>query len=250
MSIRHSALDLFPFTDWLRLLYPQGCAVCGAPGDEALCDACRARIPIRPAEACCAVCGKTLIERDAALGTAAHVCRLCREEPPPFALARSAAILQGPVRTLVHALKYDRAEWLAPVLGELLHGCFLAHYAAERPDVVVPIPLHPFKRLRRGYNQSELLARDLAKRIGVPCAPRLVSRVRDTATQTKMDRDARRRNMDGAFAVRPARAPYCAGKRILLVDDVMTTGATFAAAARALRAAGAVRVLCLSVARD
>lgn len=241
---------MFPLTDWLRLLYPQGCAVCGAPGDAALCDACRARIPIRPAAACCAVCGKTLIERDGALGTAAHVCRLCREDPPPFALARSAALLQGPVRTLVHGLKYDRAEWLAPVLGELLHGCFLAHYAAERPDVVVPIPLHLFKRLGRGYNQSELLARDLARRLGLPCEPRLVSRVRNTATQTKMDRDARRRNMDGAFAVSHTRAPCCAGKRILLVDDVMTTGATFAAAARALRDAGAARVLCLSVARD
>ena len=241
---------MFPLTDWLRLLYPQGCAVCGAPGDAALCDACRAKIPIRPAEACCAVCGKTLVERDAALGTAAHVCRLCRKEPPPFALARSAALLQGPVRTLVHDLKYHRAEWLAPALGELLHGCYLAHYAAERPDVVVPIPLHPFKRLSRGYNQSELLARDLARRLGLPCAPRLVARVRNTATQTKRDRSERRRNMDGAFAVRPARAPFCAGKRVLLVDDVMTTGATFAAAARALRDAGAARVLCLSVARD
>jgi ComF family protein len=241
---------MFPLTDWLRLLYPQGCAVCGAPGAAALCDACRAKIPIRPAEACCAICGKTLIERDAALGTAAHVCRVCREEPPPFDLARSAALLQGPVRTLVHDLKYHHAEWLAPVLGELLHGCFLAHYAAERPDVVVPIPLHPFKRLSRGYNQSELLARDLARRLGLPCAPRLVARVRNTATQTKRDRAERRRNMDGAFAVRPARVPFCAGKRVLLVDDVMTTGATFAAAARALRDAGAARVLCLSVARD
>ena len=93
-------------------------------------------------------------------------------------------------------------------------------------------------------------ARDLARRLGVPCEPRLLSRVRDTATQTKKDRDARRRNMAGAFAVLRAREPYAFGRRILLVDDVMTTGATFAAAASALRAAGAARILCLSAARD
>ena len=243
-------MNLFPLTDWLRLLYPQGCAACGAPGGDALCAECRAQVEVRPAEGCCAICGKTLIDRDAALGTASSVCRHCREERPAFDLARSAALLRGPMRKLVHGLKYRRETWLAPVLGEWMHGCFLAHYAAERPDVVVPIPLHPFKRLRRGFNQAELLARDLSRRLGVPCEPRLLSRVRDTATQTKKDRDARRRNMAGAFAVLRARAPYAFGRRILLVDDVMTTGATFAAAASALRAAGAARILCLSAARD
>ena len=243
-------MNLFPLTDWLRLLYPQGCAACGAPGGGALCAECRALVEVRPAEGCCAICGKTLVERDAALGTAAHVCADCRPARPAFDLARSAALLRGPVRKLVHGLKYRGETWLAPVLGELLHGCFLAHCADERPDVVAPVPLHPFKRLRRGYNQSELLARDLARRLGLPCAPRLLARVRDTATQTRMDRAERRRNMDGAFAVSRARAPYAFGKRVLLVDDVMTTGATFAAAARALRDAGAARVLCLSAARD
>lgn len=243
-------MNLFPLTDWLRLLYPQGCAACGAPGGNALCAECRAQVEVRPAEGCCAICGKTLIDRDAALGTASSVCRHCREERPAFDLARSAALLRGPMRKLVHGLKYRRETWLAPVLGEWMHGCFLAHYAAERPDAVVPIPLHPFKRLRRGFNQAELLARDLSRRLGVPCEPRLLSRVRDTATQTKKDRDARRRNMAGAFAVPRAREPYAFGRRILLVDDVMTTGATFAAAASALRAAGAVRILCLSAARD
>ena len=239
---------MFPLTDWLRLLYPQGCPACGAPGAAALCDECRARIEVRPAEGCCAVCGKTLVERDEALGGASTVCRACREARPAFDLARSAALFRGPVRELVHGLKYGGAVWAAPVLGELLHGCFLAHFAAERPDLVVPVPLHPFKRIRRGYNQSELLARDLSRRLGLPCAPRLLSRVRATATQTRMDAAARRRNVAGA--VRPSRAPAVFGRRLLLVDDVMTTGATFGAAAAALRAAGAARVLCLSAARD
>ena len=234
----------------LHLLYPLGCSACGAPGPDPICAACRARIAVRPAEGDCRICGKTVLEREAAFGTAEPVCDGCRARRPAFDLARSAAPFQGTVRALVHALKYKRDVWLAPALGEWLHGCFLAHYAAEAPDLVVPIPLHPFKRMRRGFNQSELLARDLARRLAVPCAPRLLARVRDTATQTRMDAAARRRNMAAAFAVRPAHAPRAYGRCVLLVDDVMTTGATFGAAAAALRGAGAARILCLSLARD
>ena len=205
---------------------------------------------MRTAEGCCAVCGKTLVADERALGTAAPVCHACRTRRPSFALARSAAVFQGPVRDLVHQLKYRHGIRLAEPLSELLHGCFLAHCSAERPDLVCPVPLHLSRLRQRGYNQSEELARRLGRRLGLPCARRLLVRTRDTPTQTRMNAEERRANVAGAFRV-PDRAVPCAyGKCVVLVDDVMTTGATFEAAAAALRAAGAQRVLCLSVARD
>ena len=205
---------------------------------------------MRTTEGCCAVCGKTLLTDEAAFGTAAPVCHGCRTRRPAFDLARSAAAFQGPVRQLVHGLKYRHGFRLAEPLAELLHGCFLAHFAAERPDLVCAVPLHRARRHRRGYNQSELLARLLARRLALPFAPGLLRRVRDTPTQTRMDARQRRDNMAGAFRVPEERAPAAYGKCVVLVDDVMTTGATFGAAAAALREAGAGRVLCLSVARD
>ena len=238
------------FRTLLQLLYPQGCAVCGAPGPDLLCAACRARIPVRTMEGCCELCGKTLLDNERAAGTAAPVCHACRARRPSFAFARSASAFQGPVRDLVHRLKYDRGVRLAEPLAELLHGCCLAHFASERPDLTCPVPLHRERMRSRGYNQSALLARALARRLCLPFVPDLLRRVRDTPTQTRMDASARRANVAGAFRVPDRSVPIAFGTCVLLVDDVMTTGATFEAASAALREAGAERILCLSVARD
>ena len=203
---------------------------------------------MRTTEGCCAVCGKTLLTDEAAFGTAAPVCHGCRTRRPAFDLARSAAAFQGPVRQLVHGLKYRHGFRLAEPLAELLHGCFLAHFAAERPDLVCAVPLHRARRRRRGYNQSELLARLLARRLALPFAPGLLRRVRDTPTQTRMDARQRRDNMAGAFRVPESACEKLAGSDMLLVDDVVTTGSTADACARALKDAGArkVSVLCFA----
>jgi ComF family protein len=237
-------------SDALSLVWPRVCAACGEPSPGArICDACRARVEVRPATACCAVCGCELVESDAALGSAEPLCGACRARRPAFERARSAARFAGPVRPLVHALKYGHSPWLAGDLSEWLHGCVLARWPREPFDLICPVPLHRRRERTRGYNQSALLARALARRLGLPAAPRLLERIRDTPRQTRLDAAARRANVAGAFRIRPGSGPLAWGRTILLVDDVMTTGATLDAAARALRDAGAGRVFALSLAR-
>jgi ComF family protein len=150
-------------------------------------------------------------------------------------------------RDLVHALKYSYHSTLASPMGELM-----ARYLQEAPltaDVLVPVPLHPHRQRTRGYNQSLLLAREVSRRLGLPMAAGALLRRRDTPPQARAaEADARRRNVAGAFACRPGAV---AGRRVLLVDDVTTTGATLDACARALLAqGGASSVWALTFARE
>ena len=234
----------------LDLLFPPVCAVCGGPAAEHLCADCAAAVVPRDGRLCCRICGKTLLESERAAGAVEPVCAGCRRHRPAFELARSAAAFHGPMGTLVHALKYANATYLADTVARFMVRCFRDAFGAERTDLVCPVPLHPSKELFRGYNQSVLLAAALARRTGLPMRADLLRRVRATDTQTRMDARTRRANVRGAFAAAPDAAPRLFGKTVLLVDDVMTTGSTFDACAAALRAAGAARVLALSAARD
>jgi ComF family protein len=144
------------------------------------------------------------------------------------------------MRTLVHQLKYaDRHDartllgrWLADAGRELLAGV----------DVIVPVPLSRLRLLQRQFNQAAVLAGELARQTGIPADPLLLTRTRSTRSQVGMTRDQRRRNVAGAFAVPARRRPALAGRNVLVVDDVVTTGATVEACARTLKRAGAARV--------
>jgi ComF family protein len=154
------------------------------------------------------------------------------------------------VEDLVHRFKYPRPGLLGLDPGPRAVACALVREAAERAplpgSLVVPVPLHPARLRRRGFNPAALLARSLARAHGVPVAPRALERVRDTPSQTGLDRRARARNVAGAFRVRSgAWIPA----HVWLVDDVVTTGATLHAAARTLRRAGARRIVALCAAR-
>jgi ComF family protein len=154
------------------------------------------------------------------------------------------------VEDYVHRFKYPRPGLLGLDPGPRAVACALVLEAAARApldaELVVPVPLHPARLRQRGFNPAALLARALARARGVPLAPRALERVRDTPSQTGLHRRARARNVAGAFRVRPgARIPA----RVWLVDDVVTTGATLREAARALRRAGARRVIALCAAR-
>jgi ComF family protein len=154
----------------------------------------------------------------------------------------------------IHALKYQRREPLAVPLASLLaeEGARLLGFAADDPtgapfDAIVPVPLHPARLTERGFNQAELLAAPCARRWQRPLLTRALRRIRPTRPQTDLDAVARRQNVAGAFAV--AQPAAIADRRLLLVDDVLTTGATVGAAARALARAGAASVGVLVLAR-
>jgi len=167
-------------------------------------------------------------------------CGLCRSGLRGFDAAYSFAAYDGVLRQLIHLYKYGRIKTLAGPLSDLLAR---AMPLDERFDAIVPVPLHWLRQWKRGFNQSELLARALGRRTGIPVA-RALKRSRATRAQAGLSNHARRQNVTRAF-----RARAVAGKRILLIDDVMTTGSTVAACGRALKQAGAARVAVLTVAR-
>jgi ComF family protein len=167
--------------------------------------------------------------------------------PPPFGRARAAIAYEGVAVELIQAFKYRDHTDLAPMFGGWMTR--VAGELAEGADALVPVPLHWSRLLSRRYNQAALLARIVAPRIGVPCRTDLVVRVRRTPRQVGLDETARHANVRGAFAVPERKRALVAGKRLILVDDVFTTGSTLGAATRALLAAGAAGVDVLTLAR-
>ena len=151
-------------------------------------------------------------------------------------------------RQLILDYKFNRALHLANDFTDWLEGALAARFAVPEVDLVIPMPITGFHRWNRGYNQSAYLAAALAKRLDRKCDPRQLCRVGSPRRQGGLDEEARRENVRGTFAA--PRPEFVRGRTILLVDDVMTTGATFSEAAATLKAAGATRVWCLSLARS
>lgn len=241
-------------------LLPAGCLGCGEAlgGGRAhlsLCLACRGRLT-RPAPGC-AACGEPIPAAAPAPGRtplpAGWVCGACRRRPPPFSALRAAWSYDGAIGEVVRALKFRRLDYLGAHLARDLRE--LAAGDGEGFDLVVPVPLHWLRRWRRGYNQAERIARPLARLLGVPCRE-VLRRRRATRPQTGLAREERLANPRGAFALRSGfggavrgRRHRPAGRRVLLVDDVVTTGATLRAAAEVLRRAGAREVVAVAAAR-
>lgn len=234
------------FKLFLDILFPPLCHHCRAfipaAGPVHLCPACRAAC-ISPVTPICTVCGVPFLTE----GGADHPCGSCALKPPPFIAARTAMLFDGPVREMIHRFKYDKRVHLARPLG-LLAAVQLAPFARmTAPDLIIPVPLH-VKRLRqRGFNQSVLLGNVLAHEWRVPLCRRNLCRIRWTDPQIGLSAEERVSNVRGAFAVtNPA---LVKGKRVLLLDDVYTTGSTVAECARALNKAGARAVTVVTVAR-
>lgn len=175
------------------------------------------------------------------------LCGACARTEPAYARARAVMRYDDGARPLVLRFKHaDRTEaapafarWMARAGAVQIEAC----------DLIVPVPLHRWRLLRRRYNQSALLAVQLGRLSGKPVAPDLLRRRRNTPSQGRLSRGQRQLNVRGAFAVAPGRASEAAGASILLIDDVLTTGATVEACARVLKRAGALRVEVLTLAR-
>lgn len=228
----------------LDQIYPPLCLGCDAPvaAADALCADCfRALRPITPPW--CPVLG---LPFEVDLGPDARSAEAIAD-PPPFERARSAAIYNDVARRLVAKLKYGDRPELARFCARLMAAAG-RELVVDRP-VIVPVPLHAYRQFERRYNQSAELARALARVTGLTTDPALIVRKRRTRQQVGLSGDARRRNVAGAFAVRPGAAAALNGRRVLLVDDVITTGATVKAVTRELKRAGIDKVDVISFAR-
>lgn len=214
----------------LHLLLPRTCAACARdippPLQGPLCGPCLGGLaPLRPPW--CPRCGHP----------ARGLCRRCPRLPPGTPVTRAAFRYEGPIPPLLHAFKYRGRLDAGRALGDYMAGAWRRHPELGRPDALVPVPLHPARRAERGFNQAEVLADRVAAAAGAPVRE-LVARRRRTPPQARLAREERAGRLAGAFEA----VPWSRGRRVVLIDDAMTSGETLAACAEALRAAGAADV--------
>jgi ComF family protein len=233
----------------VSVFFPAGCRIC----DKLLTGG--SRVPIceqcldsfaAPPEKKCQVCGQPLgwmtsVEDDAL------VCRACQQKTYAFERARSYGIYDGPLVQAILLLKWERMEPLGAWFADRLAEIAVRESQSMVADVVVPVPLHRERERARGYNQAGLISKPLARKLGLPHKAVLLMRTRPRPPQQVLTLEERWESVRGAFATRPG--SQVDKKRVLLVDDVMTTGATLDACARALLESGAKSVLGLTIAR-
>lgn len=231
----------------LDLILPPTCLCCGAVMASAggMCGTCWPRLVFisRP---CCERLGTPLPFTPVGMA-GPYVCAEAIAHPPAFDRARAAVLFTGPARDLVHGLKYADRLHLAAPLAKLMAQA--GRELLRDADLIVPVPLHAFRLWRRRFNQAALLARHVSRHSGTLWRADVLLRVRATPSQVRLSRAERHRNMAGAFAVPELARALVQDRRILLVDDVLTTGATLDACARVLRRAGAAGVDVLTFAR-
>ena len=213
---------------------PPVCLLCGrrlddAAGKAGFCRPCRADI-IPLGRAHCCLCARPFPD-----ATSSHLCASCLKSPPGFVRVHAAGRYQGTIKDAVHRLKHCNQLLLARPLGVIL-GEVVAPAAPDgRFDCILPVPLHRHRLRARGYNQAVEIARPLARQLGLPMETRLLQRARQTQPQQGLSAGERRRNLRKAFAL----AGTLSGARVLLVDDIMTTGATVQECCRTLLRGGA-----------
>lgn len=238
---------LFPFlrpalyaaSDWL---WPRRCHLCAAPlpdepNPDCVCPACVAAVTTDPHQTCPRCASTVGPHADTADG-----CPRCRADRFPFEAAVRLGPYDGLLRDAILRAKQSGGAGIAETLGRVWALTRRGQLESLRADAVVPVPLHWRRRWSRGFNQSEAIARGVSGVLRLPLVPFAVRRVRPTPTQVGTSRAERQRNVEGAFAPARSAVQRLTNLRVLLIDDVLTTGATASAVARAIRQAGAAQV--------
>lgn len=251
---------LFPIINnrrsfWLKehvlpILYPRRCPVCGtvlAYGDL-ICSPCRSSLP-RVKPPACYQCGKPVFSEDQEL------CYDCRRFPKSFVHGISLLLYNEQTRPMISDFKYHNKRSMSRYFAEEIFLRYQDFFARQKPDLIIPVPVHRHKKRTRGYNQAELLAADLAVLTGIDFIPDLLLRTADTSPQKEFSPQARLDNLSGAFSYNPKYRDLPRKKStVLLTDDIYTTGATMEICSRVLLKAGFDKVcicsICTGVARD
>ncbi len=230
----------------MSFLYPEVCQLCGGQRatrrqgyvcPECWMQACFIKPPF---------CGRCGLPFEGEI-TTAFECSNCRDMDLHFCWARSAVTARGPVLEAIHRYKYQREMWYETFLADLFTRAAAEPLRAEQWDALVPVPLFPLRQREREFNQAERLARRLAEATGIPVETHWLKRVIATPSQTRLSKQQRADNMRSAFALKTRQK--LTGRSIIVIDDVLTTGATTNACAKLLRKAGAERVAVWTVAR-
>ena len=228
---------LFKFI--VNLIFPVYCLICKRhllyQTNTYLCDACKKNIILIYGKVC-NKCGRPFIN---------GICRICREEQFYFSKARASGIYDGSIKECIHFFKYNKKTYLLNTLFEMLLLPDSLDFLSC--DLIVPVPLHWIREYSRGFNQAELIGEKVSKRFDIQLSKTSLKRTKATPSQTGLSLKERTKNIKGAFSVRNEQK--LSGKRILLVDDVMTTGATVNECSRVLLQAGAREILVYTLAR-
>lgn len=220
-----------PIKEWL---WPERCPFCGKAEKRGVCSSCREKLEdlvIR--EPRCMKCGKPIRYAEK------EYCYDCSHTDHIYDRGVGLWLHKEPVSTSVYRFKYHNQRCYAAYYASWMAEAFAPLLGRWDPEMIVPVPLHPKRRRKRGYNQAEILAKELAKRLHVPIDTKAVLRVRDTKPQKTLNSVLRRKNMEGAFA---AGKSLKGTKRVLVVDDIYTTGNTISAVAETLKKAGVQKV--------
>jgi len=239
------ALQKFePLEAAVSLLYPSVCTICGrgVRANEYLCNQCEAKA-VRIVAPFCQKCSEPF---EGSI-TSEFTCANCAHRTIHFDAAVSAYRGRGVVRQIIHEFKYGRQIHLRHLVARWLHTALDDERLRERQfDIIVPVPLHATRQRERGFNQASLLAALLSAQTSIPAKP-VLERIRYTTTQTALDRSERMENLHNAFRLR--KNADVRGLRVLLIDDVLTTGSTLNECARVLKRAGALSIHAATAAR-